>query len=115
MPLSSLTRRLNYSRWLWKMGASGQDSVRLLISYNSRPLRRRLGLLGVSPVTVHLRVNGATLPFQFSTATDFTVLQEVFRERQYEIAADLRPRTIVDLGSNTGLSSLFFRALFPEE
>jgi FkbM family methyltransferase len=96
------------------MGASPHDSLKLLLSYNSRMLRRRLGLRGVRPTTAQLNVDGAVLPFRFCSASDFTVLSEVFRERQYELPAELAPRTIVDLGANTGLSSLFFRARFPD-
>lgn len=114
MPLSSLKIRSDYSRWLWTMGASAQDSFKLLASYNSRILRSRLGLSGVKPTTARLRTGGETLPFRFCSASDFTVLGEVFRERQYELAGELAPRTILDLGANTGLSSLFFRARFPD-
>jgi FkbM family methyltransferase len=113
MLLGSLKTRWDYSRWLWGMGASAHDSLELLVAYNSRIFRRRLGLSGVRPVTARLRAGNASLPFRFCSASDFTVLQEVFRERQYELPAALAPRTILDLGANTGLSSLFFRACFP--
>jgi FkbM family methyltransferase len=112
MSLGSLRIRSDYSRWLWGMGAS--HSLKLLVSYNSRVLRRRLGLSGVRQTTARLRMDDMVLPFRFCSASDFTVLGEVFRERQYELPASLSPRTIMDLGANTGLSSLFFRARFPD-
>ena len=115
MPLGSLKTRWDYSRWLWSMGASPHDSLELVAAYNSRLLRRRLGLLGVRPTTARLRTGGTPLPFRFCSASDFTVLGEVFRERQYELSGGLpAPRTILDLGANTGLSALFFHSRFPD-
>ena len=114
MSLDSLKIRWDYSRWLWSMGAAAQDSLALVAAYNSRILRRRLGLRGVRPITARLRTGGTPLRFRFTAASDFTVLGEVFRERHYEVPAGLWPRTILDLGANTGLSSLFFRARFPD-
>jgi FkbM family methyltransferase len=113
MSLSSLKTRWDTSRWLWSMGASTKDSLELLASYNSRVVRRRLGLRGVAPMTARLRTEGAELPFRFCAASDFTVLWEVFQQRQYELPVGLSPKTILDLGANTGLSALFFRARFP--
>jgi len=114
MRLNGLTRRLEFSRWLWTLGASSADSARLVGSYNSRAVRKRLRLHGISPVTVQLRLNQSSLPFRFGDLSDFSVLEEVFRERQYLLELDTAPRTILDLGSNTGLSVLFFHAMFPE-
>lgn len=109
----SLTKRYDYSRWLWSLGATRKDALALVASYNSRMLRRRLGLRGVATVTAQLRAHGRTLPFQFREASDFTVLSEVFRESQYLLETELQPKAIVDLGANTGLSPMFFHGLFP--
>ena len=41
------------------------------------------------------------------------VAREIFLDRDYRVPADLEPRTIVDLGANTGISVRFLRALYP--
>lgn len=114
MNAARVTARLAYSRWLWSLGATRLDSLSLVASYNSRIARKRLRLSGVLPVRVNLRLRNGKLPFVFREASDFVVLNEVFREKQYELPSTLAPEVVLDLGANTGLSPLFFRSLYPQ-
>lgn len=113
MIASRVKARMEFSRWLWSLGASRRDSLALLASYNSRVVRKRMGWKGVHPVTAHLAHNGLKLPFEFRDASDFVVLNEVFLEQQYALPQALSPTVVLDLGSNTGLSPLFFHGLYP--
>lgn len=113
MDAARVKTRLQFSRWLWSLGATPRDSLALIASYNSRVARKRLRLPGVLPVTAQLRLRDGTLPFEFQDTSDFIVLNEVFREKQYELPSDLDPEVVLDLGANTGLSPLFFRGVFP--
>jgi FkbM family methyltransferase len=42
------------------------------------------------------------------------IAREIFLDRTYRPPVDLTPRTIFDLGANTGISALFLRALYPD-
>ncbi len=42
------------------------------------------------------------------------MLQEVFIKEQYKIDLDITPQTIVDIGSNVGLSVVYFVLKYPE-
>lgn len=114
MNATQVEARLDVSRWLWKLGASPRDSLALVASYNSRVVRKRLRLPGVQRVTVRLKHGGQALPFTFHDASDFVVLKEVFREQQYRLPSSVKPKVVLDLGANTGLSPLYFHGAFPD-
>ena len=42
------------------------------------------------------------------------MFSEVFRDREYDVEVTAPPGTILDLGSNIGVSALFFRRRFPD-
>ncbi|BCH30290.1 hypothetical protein MesoLjLc_22200 [Mesorhizobium sp. L-8-10] len=50
--------------------------------------------------------------------SDISIFYEIFARRAYDIPAELLPpaavRTIVDVGANTGLASLYFAARYPQ-
>ncbi len=45
--------------------------------------------------------------------TDVGIFGQVFTALQYKLPIDIKPLTILDLGANTGLATLYFAALFP--
>ena len=49
-----------------------------------------------------------------SSPGDLLVLRDVFVDGEYQLPARFRPRTIVDLGSNVGLSVAFFKLSYPD-
>lgn len=56
------------------------------------------------PAPVMLRAGGS----------DIEVFKKIFLDHEYRLPFDARPATILDLGANTGLASLYFRTQFPE-
>jgi FkbM family methyltransferase len=56
------------------------------------------------PHPLHLRVG----------ASDGTIFEQIFVERQYDLDFGRRPATIVDAGANIGLASVFYANKFPE-
>lgn len=49
-----------------------------------------------------------------SGGSDMEVFKKIFLDQEYRLPFDARPATILDLGANTGLASLYFRTQFPE-
>lgn len=45
--------------------------------------------------------------------SDLTVLKEIFYQEEYDIKKHLEPKIILDLGSNIGLSAIFFHLKYP--
>ncbi|MCX6851922.1 MAG: FkbM family methyltransferase [Verrucomicrobia bacterium] len=46
--------------------------------------------------------------------SDIEVFKKIFIDHEYRLPFDACPCTILDLGANTGLASLYFRTQFPE-
>lgn len=61
------------------------------------------------PITVRLAPDGH--PVVLSGAGELAVLRGVLLEREYEAQGE--PATILDLGANVGLTTLFFRRRYP--
>jgi FkbM family methyltransferase len=49
-----------------------------------------------------------------SAYADLEVLREIFLDREYDLAGDISPPVVLDLGSNIGVSIAFFRARYPQ-
>lgn len=54
------------------------------------------------------------ISFRFEDLADYLTLRGIFLEDEYLIGAPHAPDVILDLGSNTGLSLLYFRLRYPE-
>lgn len=76
-------------------------------------LRHRLMRNQKSGFRIPFYYEGVCFDFYSCYATDVSVLYEVFVERQYYIAHDLKPAIIFDLGANTGASAIFFGIRYP--
>jgi FkbM family methyltransferase len=73
------------------------------------PLKERVPMLR----TRRFRGTVGNRPFWFTDRSELGAVVEVFRDRDYGVALDAEPRTIVDLGANVGQASLYFRQAYP--
>lgn len=64
--------------------------------------------------TSTLRKFNQRFDFQFEDFADFFTLWEVFVVDEYHLQLPREPRVILDLGSNIGLSILYFRLRYPQ-
>jgi FkbM family methyltransferase len=76
-----------------------------------RAVRRPLGPAG--PRFVSLDVEGRPCRVAVREFSDLDVARHVLRDRVYDVALDVPPEVVLDLGSNIGLSVLWFRHRFP--
>jgi FkbM family methyltransferase len=74
---------------------------------------RGRGGLRERPISLAATADGLRVSFTAWTYIDILVAREIFLDRDYRVPGDLEPRTIVDLGANTGISVRFLRALYP--
>jgi FkbM family methyltransferase len=65
------------------------------------------------PMTLRLTAPGGPVPFIVPDQTTLEVFREVFLLGEYALDSAAAPATILDLGSNVGVSVLFFRRRFP--
>lgn len=77
-------------------------------------VRHRLGIKQEKAGKLRLRYHGKNFTFYSSYSTDLSVLDEVFIKELYRLSDSLEPKTILDLGSNTGVTVKFFELEFPQ-
>lgn len=64
---------------------------------------------------IPVKVAGIQTPIVLrADSSDLEVFKKIFINREYELPFDSHTKTILDLGANTGLASLFFHIQFPE-
>lgn len=87
--------------------------LRVLWIWAALVVKRRLRIR--AELGLRLRFNGprSELEAYISDASELRVIREVFVNGEYDLL-QVNPRVILDLGSNVGLSVLYFHDLYPE-
>lgn len=101
---------LSFSRYLLRNAADLRSAIGLL-----RLARHRKPPTGAAPVSYTIRFLGRHVRlFLRPSTTDISVVRECFAQRSYEIPELDRPATIVDIGANVGLVSMYYALRYPE-
>jgi FkbM family methyltransferase len=87
--------------------------LRLVMVWLALTLKEKLGVLSTSGFRVDYEFEGHRLSHRVWDRSELDVITEVFVARQYEPAADPGARVVVDLGSNVGISVLYFHLRCP--
>jgi FkbM family methyltransferase len=89
------------------------NTAQLLGSYYMHRAHRRIGVgeMPVSLIEVEVLDRRLRVPVR-SNGVDYDILTEVFADNIYD-QGDRRMETILDLGANTGMATLFFSARYP--
>jgi FkbM family methyltransferase len=83
--------------------------VKLCLWSSWAPLARRMHIT-VPAMSLYMF---GTHPIYFTDSTDVGTFLEVFLHEEYSIAVSILPRTILDLGANSGYTSIYFAHMFP--
>lgn len=91
-----------------------REGLRLAIAAVMVSLRRGGRPLG-RPLVVRPTASGDRgVELRVWSFIDLLVVREIFLEAEYRLPAGTKPRAILDLGANIGVSALFFRAVYPD-
>jgi FkbM family methyltransferase len=93
------------------LGTTPLDRARLLAAPPAFLLAARLGR--PLRMTLSLTAFGRSARCTVADYSHLLLLKAIFRDGDYAVEPRREPRTIVDLGSNVGLSILYFRLRFP--
>jgi len=77
-------------------------------------MKKRLRLRTDKRVKVRMKENNSTYNLFISESGDVDSLKEVFLNKEYEFETNTSPKVIFDLGSNCGISAIFFRLQYPD-
>jgi FkbM family methyltransferase len=97
-----------------RLGARPADRARLLAGTFYLLIRAQTKQRGKDRLHLTLRAFGRTGRATISDYSHILLLEAIFLDGDYAIAPRRAPHTIVDLGSNIGLSLLYFRLRFPD-
>jgi FkbM family methyltransferase len=97
-----------------RLGAKAPDRARLFAATFYLLARAQTKRRGQDRITFTLRAFGQTARVTISDYSHILLLEAIFLDGDYAIEPKRPPRTIVDLGSNIGLSILYFRLRFPD-
>lgn len=98
---------------LSRLGADRRASAKVSLVTLLMPLKRRLPGVRDRPIELRLRTCGKPILCKVAHRCDLWVVREVLGLRAYEMHAVEEPQVILDLGSNIGVSVLYFRARYP--
>jgi FkbM family methyltransferase len=95
------------------LGSRRVDQARLFAATFSFLLALRFGRAGRPKVTVSITAFGHSARCTITHLPHLRLLEAIFLDGDYAVEPLHEPHTIVDLGSNIGLSILYFRLRFP--
>jgi FkbM family methyltransferase len=96
------------------LGAGVVDRLRLFFGTFFLLGSAQTGRRGRDRLVVKLRFEGREARAILSDYSHIHLLELIFVERNYDVSPLGAPKVIVDLGSNIGLSVLFFRLRYPD-
>lgn len=88
----------------------------LIVFYIYLSISRMVGLKAQLPVSVpvHLIFKGRLFIFYLRYQVDFDVLRDVFIQEEYRLPIKQNPKVIFDLGSNIGVTVIYFALIYPK-
>lgn len=111
--MTRLARFARYARRLAALGPTPAARVKIVLAAVELVLRAVLGRSGRA-TAVRIACEGRSFRVVVADFSELEVLREIFLEGEYELPSLSNPVVIVDLGSNVGLSVLYFHARYPQ-
>jgi FkbM family methyltransferase len=99
---------------LASLGAGPVDRVKLFAAPFVLLLAARLGVAGRARVTASITAFGRTAGCTVAYVSQLVLLEAIFLDGDYAVDPLHEPQTIVDVGSNVGVSIVYFRLRFPD-
>ena len=102
------------ARAVSRLGAGPADRARLFAASFYLLARAQTARRGHDRVSVTIRAFGRQGRVTLSDYSQLLLLEAIFIDGDYDVPLATPPRTIVDLGSNIGVSILYFKLRFPD-
>src|SRR3954453_1013270 len=112
-PLVRIGRLARLGARLASLGTGPLDRARLFAAPLSLVIARHLGVTDRFTLTVSISAFGRSARCTIAHFLQLLLLEAIFLDGDYAIEPLGEPETIVDLGSNVGISILYYRLRFP--
>lgn len=110
--IAKCQKKINNYIALWSLGADLKSKFLLVFADVFLSFQRFLKEKKIK-ISFNLRINDDKYRITLKDEIEFWQFKEIFVQKIYDIGTNVTPKTIVDLGSNIGLSVLFFRSRYP--
>lgn len=105
--------KIEKAKALASLGATKIDKRTLFLKSFTIPFNNRLKRRNYS-YRVTIEKNGRRAPLYLEgTYDELLIMQEILKEEQYKVGDVKDPKVIVDLGSNIGISVVYFALTYP--
>ncbi len=111
--LNRLKNKIIFTKNLISLGNGFFSRIKILLIIIGISLRDKFG---ISPkeMNLNLNLNNKKIKLFFSgTHPELLMIEEIFFNKEYDLSIS-DPKNILDLGSNIGLSVMFFATKYPE-
>jgi FkbM family methyltransferase len=105
--------RWRIARDIAQLGRGNLASVAALLICLTMPLRARIAPSSTRLIRLRLRLGEAPVDLWFSDGAELAVIWSIFIAGEYAALDVADARTIIDLGANIGVTTLWFRSLNP--
>ncbi len=105
--------RWRIARDIARLGRGKLASLATLLICLTMPLRSRILLSSTRPIRLRLRLGDAPVDLWFSDGAELAVIWSIFIAGEYAALDVADAGTIIDLGANIGVATLWFRSLNP--
>lgn len=94
------------------LGATSYESLKIFLAFLYFTAHDKLGVRNIRPRRFVFKIYGRAFDLFLANAHEMEMAREIFINEEYKSDL-LAPTYIFDLGSNIGLSALYFRAKYP--
>mgnify|MGYP000131308929 CR=1 FL=1 len=104
--MKTLSRHIHY-------GFSVSDKFKIFCAYIYLYVQAKAGFLPSLSIKINFNFAQGRASFVITEISDFWTIQDIFYDEQYRIRSSYVPKTILDLGSNIGISVVYFSLMYP--
>lgn len=112
--IKTITNKLKLAIKISFLGAGLFFKLKLLAVFFYFFLKKKSGIKNKSDFKIKIKKFGKIFNIWLQDLTDFFILKEIFLEDEYDLNLKKEPEIIFDIGSNIGLSVIYFKLKYPD-
>jgi len=111
---TKLLNKFKFAKEMSSLGGDNRSKVILYLICFWSLFRNKLNININFQTKLLLRKDNTFFNFNITDDSDFLILKEIFLDNEYDCNLEKDPEVIFDLGSNVGLSVIYFKLKYPQ-